>query len=66
MINYQNVDSNGVGSCDYIRVKWSRKEIGRIYKENKMFHYRPRGCAGQLRSEEFTTLQQLKNYLEGK
>ena len=61
MINYQSIPSS-----EYIRVKWSRTEIGRIYKENKMYHYRPRGCEGNIRSEGFSTLQQLKKYLEGK
>lgn len=49
----------------YVRVKWFRKEIGRIYKEHGMFHYRPRGCEGSLRSDEFNTIGELKVHLEG-
>lgn len=61
MINYQEVQTG-----EYIKVKWKKTEIGRIYKEGKLYHYRPRGCMGLIRSEEFATLDQLKNYIEGK
>jgi hypothetical protein len=61
MINYQLIPSN-----DYIKVKWRKTEIGRIYKEGNKWHYRPRGCGGLIRSEEFATLDQMKNYIEGK
>ena len=60
MINYQTIPTG-----DFIRVKWKRTEIGRIYKENGEWHYRPRGCEGKLRSEPFPNLASLKRYLEG-
>lgn len=49
----------------FISVKWKKTEIGRIYNEGGLWHYRPRGCGGVLRSEEFTSLKGLKSYLEG-
>lgn len=65
MINYQEVQTG-----EYIKVKWKKTEIGRIYKEGSakkpLYHYRPRGCMGLIRSEEFATLDQLKNYIEGR
>ena len=63
MIKYEDkvVDNQVV----YVKVKWKRKELGRIYKEHGMFHYRPRGCEGAIRSEEFNTLAKLKAHLEG-
>ena len=60
MINYQTIPTG-----DYIRVKWKRKEIGRIYKESGKWHYRPRGCEGKIRSEEFNSLMALKQHLHG-
>lgn len=60
MINYQTIPTG-----DYIRVKWKRKEIGRIYKESGKWHYRPRGCEGKIRSEEFNSLVALKQHLQG-
>jgi len=60
MINYQTIPTG-----DYIRVKWKRKEIGRIYKESGKWHYRPRGCEGKIRSEEFNSLMALKQHLQG-
>lgn len=60
MINYQTIPTG-----DYIRVKWKRKEIGRIYKESGKWHYRPRGCEGKIRSEEFNSLTALKQHLQG-
>lgn len=60
MINYQTIPTG-----DYIRVKWKRKEIGRIYKESGKWHYRPRGCEGKVRSEEFNSLMALKQHLQG-
>lgn len=60
MINYQTIPTG-----DYIRVKWKRKEIGRIYKESGNWHYRPRGCEGKIRSEEFNSLMALKQHLQG-
>lgn len=50
----------------FISVKWKKTELGRIYKEGSLWHYRPRGCGGNVRSEEYSSLQQLKDYLEGK
>jgi len=61
MINYQEVASGA-----YIKVKWKKTELGRIYKEGKAWHYRPRGCDGAIRSEEFYNLAELKDHLEGK
>lgn len=49
----------------YIRLKWKRTELGRLYRENGKWHCRWKGCEGRLRTEEFATLTQLKNYLEG-
>lgn len=60
MINYQTIPTG-----DYIRVKWKRKEIGRIYKESGKWHYRPRGCEGKIKSEEFNSLMALKQHLQG-
>jgi hypothetical protein len=57
MINYEQKE-------EYIRVKWKRTEIGRIYKEGGEWHYRPRGCEGKLRSEPFPNLPSLKRHLE--
>ena len=61
MINYHTATSD-----EYIKVKWKRTEIGRIYKEGRLYHYRPRGCMGLIRSEEFVTLGQIKDHIEGK
>lgn len=58
MINYEQKE-------DYIRVKWGKKELGRIYNEDNAWHYRPTGCGGVIRSEEFATLGALKKHLEG-
>lgn len=58
MINYEQKD-------EYIRVKWHKKELGRIYNEDNAWHYRPRGCGGKVRSEEFATLTALKHHIEG-
>lgn len=60
MINYQTTPTG-----DYIRVKWHKKELGRIYKESGKWHYRPRGCDGKVRSEEFNSLAELKQYIQG-
>jgi len=49
----------------FIAVKWEKVGIGRIYCEVESFHYRPRGCGGLVRSEEFATLEQMKSHLEG-
>jgi len=49
----------------YIQVRWKKTEIGRIYQELLGYYYSPRGCQGQLHSEGFTELQDLKNWLEG-
>ncbi|AMR57391.1 hypothetical protein vB_PsyM_KIL3b_0145 [Pseudomonas phage vB_PsyM_KIL3b] len=57
MINYEQKE-------DYIKFKWKRKELGRIYNEDNSWHYRPTGCQGQIRSEEFSTLTALKHHLE--
>lgn len=59
MISYQTIPSGA-----YTRVKWKRTEIGRIYKEGRMWHYRPRGCEGKIKSEEFDNLMALKLHLE--
>lgn len=66
MINYQDKVNTEDNSITYVRVKWNKTEIGRIYKESGLFHYRPRGCQGMIRSEEFKSLRECKNYLEGK
>lgn len=58
MINYEQKE-------EYIRVKWHKKELGRIYNEGKAWHYRPRGCEGKIRSDEFSTLPALKRHIEG-
>lgn len=58
MINYEQKDG-------YIRVKWKKKELGRMYNESNSWHYRPRGCEGKIRSEEFASLAALKKHLEG-
>lgn len=59
MINYEEKE-------DYIRVKWKKKkELGRIYREDNHWHYRPRGCDGKIRSEEFASITALKRYIEG-
>jgi hypothetical protein len=58
MINYEQKE-------EYIRVKWHKKELGRIYREDNHWHYRPRGCGGKIRSEEFASLTALKQYIEG-
>lgn len=50
----------------FISVKWKKTEIGRIYNEGGLWHYRPRGCGGVIRSENFNSLQTLTDYLEGK
>lgn len=57
MLNYEQKD-------EYIRVKWKKRELGRIYCEDNCWHYRPTGCQGQIRSEEFTSLTALKHHLE--
>jgi hypothetical protein len=63
MISYEDkITDNQVV---WVKVKWLKKEIGRIYKECGHFHYRPRGCEGKIRSEEFASLTALKRYLEG-
>ena len=58
MINYEVKD-------EYIRVKWHKKELGRVYQEADGYHYRPRACGGKIRSEVFPTLKELKAFLEG-
>ncbi|QHZ60113.1 hypothetical protein PJKIFABJ_00177 [Pseudomonas phage PE09] len=58
MINYQEKEL-------YIAVKWKKKELGRIYREDNHWHYRPNGCEGRIRSEEFASLTALKRHLEG-
>jgi hypothetical protein len=58
VINYEQKE-------EYIRVKWHKKELGRIYNEHGEWHYRPRGCGGKLRSERFPNLPSLKRYIEG-
>ena len=42
MINYEQKDK-------YTKVKWHKKELGRIFNENNAWHYRPRGCEGKAR-----------------
>ncbi|WPJ20590.1 hypothetical protein vBPFY1MI_107 [Pseudomonas phage vB_PF_Y1-MI] len=61
MISYATIPTK-----DFIRVKWKKQEIGRIYREGSKWHYRPRGCSGGLRSEEFGSLTSLKLWIEGK
>lgn len=58
MINYEQRE-------EYIKVRWKKKELGRIYQEDNHWHYRPRGCQGLIRSEEFAALSALKRHLEG-
>jgi hypothetical protein len=58
VINYEQKD-------EYIRVKWHKKELGRIYRENNHWHYRPRGCGWKIRGEEFASLTALKRDIEG-
>jgi hypothetical protein len=58
MINYEQKEG-------FIRLKWKRTEIGRLYKENRLWHCRWRGCEGNLRTEGFSTLTLLKQYIEG-
>jgi hypothetical protein len=58
MINYEVKD-------EYIKVRWHKKELGRIYNEDMAWHYRPRGCCGKIRSEEFASLTALKQHIEG-
>lgn len=58
MINYQEFP-------EYIKVKWHKKELGRIYDEVGGWVYRPRGCGGKIESERFNKLTDLKKYLEG-
>jgi hypothetical protein len=60
VINYQTISTG-----EYIKVKWHKKELGRVYKENGKWHYRPRGCEGKIRSEEFSSLAALKQHIEG-
>lgn len=60
MIHYSTPPSK-----DYIRVLWKKTEIGRMYREGHKWHYRPRGCSGELKSEEFPSITSLKNWLEG-
>lgn len=48
----------------YIRVKFKKRELGRIYHESYGWVYRPVGCQGKIESEPFPTLEQLKHHLE--
>ncbi|WYN04988.1 hypothetical protein ISREJYDI_CDS0026 [Pseudomonas phage UNO-G1W1] len=57
MINYELKEQ-------YIRVKWKKKELGRIYHEENGWVYKPNGCQGRIVSEAFATLPQLKHHLE--
>lgn len=57
MINYLELQ-------DHIKVKWKKMEIGRIYNENGLWVYRPRGCGGTVESERFKKLEDLKRYLQ--
>lgn len=59
MLNYQELQ-------DYIKVKWHKKELGRIYDETGGWVYRPRGCQGAIESERFNKLSDLKAHLEGR
>lgn len=58
MINYQEKEL-------YIAVKWKKKELGRIFNENGLWVYKPKGCDGRIESERFKSLDQLKRHLEG-
>ena len=62
-ITYENRVTDG--QTVYARVLWGKLELGRIFKEHRKFHYRPRGCAGEVRTEEFNTLAECKAYLCG-
>lgn len=57
MINYEQKEG-------YIRVKWKRTELGRCYKEDGLWVYKPKGCDGRIVSEGFKRLMDLKKYLE--
>lgn len=59
MINYEQKE-------EYIRVKWHKKELGRIYNDSGLWVYRPRGCQGKIESERFMQLTDLKKHLEGR
>ena len=48
----------------FVEVLWKRQMIGRIYKTQHGYVYRPRGCEWQIQSEPYKTIQQLKNCLE--
>lgn len=48
----------------YVRVKWKRQELGRIYHESEGWVYKPVGCEGRIVSEAFPTLEELKHHLE--
>jgi hypothetical protein len=57
MLNYELKEQ-------YIRVKWKKKELGRIYHESYGWVYRPKGCEGRIESESFQKLDDLKHHLE--
>lgn len=57
MLNYELKEQ-------WIRVKWRKKELGRIYHESEGWVYKPIGCGGRVVSEAFPTLEQLKHHLE--
>lgn len=59
MINYVQLE-------DFTLVRWNKKLLGRIYKESGQWVYKPRGCGWTIKSEPFTSIERLKNYLEGK
>lgn len=57
MINYLELQG-------YIKVKWNKMELGRIYDEPEGWVYRPKGCGGRVESERFNKLSDLKRHLE--
>lgn len=57
MLNYELKEQ-------YIRVKWKKKELGRIYHEADGWVYRCKGCEGKIESDRYEKLDDLKAHLE--
>lgn len=47
----------------HVAVLWGKTEIGRMIQDGR-WYYAPRACQGEIRSESFRKLQQLKDHIE--